>query len=200
MERVSDAIRIRSTERGTASLQAMNLRDRINKLLIGYLDRQKVHWVFPDDPESGEAPRYLGQVKHPPGWAAWPADLKALHRQLLMDRESAVGLIVHKNRLYARANELFRILVRATDPAEVTALRERIDALIEPLRSAERAVEDAKISVKQQERNVRLAILSHSTFQITDINLLSAEQRLGLERQLDEHESEAKKRWFGESD
>jgi len=167
----------------------VDVRAELLDAFAGAFRHREELWLF-----GSEAPVRLSALAHPPGWETWPDELRELHVQLMADREAAVKVITRKNRLLSLRDQLQLKLERATDPASRENLQEQINALAEPLRSAEQAVAEVKEAVRQKERILRLAFLSHATFQIADIAKLSPEQREWLDRELDELESTMRKR------
>ena len=165
------------------------MREKFLDALADAFRQREELWLF-----GSEEPVRLSALAHPPGWESWPEELKELHLQLTADREAAVKVITRKNRLLSTSDQLQHQLERATDPASREYLQEQINALVEPLRSAEQAVAEVKEAVRQKERTLRLAFLSHAKFQIVDIAKLTPEQRQHLDSQLDEHESSMRKR------
>lgn len=169
----------------------MDLRAKLVQAFSGAFNGHEDLWLFPADPESEDGrPKRLSAVGHPSGWESWPEELKQQHLQLMQDRDSAVALITQKNRLLWKSDELHVRLNKATDATERQHLQDQLDALVDPLRNAKVAVEEAKEAMKLKDRALRLAFLSHRTFQITDISTLTSEQTELIERQLDELEPE----------
>lgn len=170
----------------------MDLREVLVRALRGPFCPREELWLFPADAELGDGrPTRLSAPTHPPGWETWPDELKELHQQFMHDRETAVALITRKNRLVARRDEVQRKLSEATDLATRRNLQNQLDALEGHLRSAQGAVEELKVAVRQKERTVRLTFSSYKAFQVTDISALNSEQRAQIERQLDDLEAKA---------